>query len=104
MLDNVFSVNIIQSDGNVVIIEEVVAVRIVDRYYNLLIMKDYMPVIGEVRGSVVVMGKNARYAMRNGVAYFINNDNKFTLIIKEDQGRKSGFLPESGLSEQVYGA
>lgn len=92
MLNDVFLVDIIQSDGNAVTIQDAVAVRIVSRYYNLLIMKDYMPIVGEIDGSVAIIGKTSQYAMKSGLAYFINCNNKFTLIIKEDRGGKSGFV------------
>lgn len=92
MPDSVFSVRIIQSDGDAVVINDAMAVRIVSRYYNLLIMRDYMPIIGEIWGSVVVMGRSSRYVMKDGVAYFVNRNNEFTLIIKEDHGVRSGFL------------
>lgn len=80
--NNTFLVNVVQADGERLIFDDVVAVRIISEYYNLLIMKDYMPIIGEITGSVNIIGKTSNYNMDNGVAYFINHNNVFTLIMK----------------------
>ena len=81
--NNIFFVNVVQPNGELLTFDDIVAVRVVDRNYNLLIMKDYMPIIGEVQGSIDIQGKTSNFEMKNGVAYFINHENKFTLIIKE---------------------
>lgn len=89
MQDNTFVANIVQTNGILVTLNDVVAVRVISRYYNLLIMKDYMPVIGEVDGALTVVSKTAKYEMPSGVAYFVNQNNEFTLIIKDDHGGTS---------------
>ena len=42
-----------------------------------------MPIIGEVQGSIDIQGKTSKFEMKSGTAYYINHENKFTLIIKE---------------------
>ena len=37
--------------------DDVKTIRIVSKNYNLLIMKDYMPIIGEIVGSVDIKGE-----------------------------------------------
>ncbi|MCD8046302.1 MAG: hypothetical protein LUE90_06685 [Clostridiales bacterium] len=62
---------------------EVDMVRIKSEKYTLLIMRDYMPVIGEVRGDVdlVIGDETCRFEDIQG--YFTHTDNHFTLLINE---------------------
>ena len=65
--------------------EHVELVRIVSDKYNLLILKDYMPVLGELddaRVEIVTEGQKEVYNNVNG--YFIHADNRFELLITED--------------------
>ena len=34
-------------------------VRILSKKYNLLIMRDYLPIIGEIEGSIEIEGENS---------------------------------------------
>ena len=40
--------------------ENIKTIRIISKDYNLLIMKDYMPIIGEIVGSVDINGENTK--------------------------------------------
>ena len=60
-------------------------IRIKSRKYNLLILKDYMPVLGELENAkveIVTEGRNEIYDNVSG--YFIHADNRFELLITED--------------------
>ena len=46
-------------------------------------MRDYLPVIGEVNGSVEIEGTES-IKLENIKGYYINKNNEFSLIIKED--------------------
>lgn len=82
--DRVFTVNIIKPDGKRIVFDDAVAVRIIDKFYNLLMMKDYMPIIGKVDGDLTVLGTKNSFSMQGGIAYFINHDNFFTVIIDSE--------------------
>lgn len=58
-------------------------VRIKSDKYNLLIMRDYLPIIGEVNGSVEIEGIES-FKIENIKGYYINKNNEFSLIIKEE--------------------
>lgn len=65
--------------------ENVDLIRVKSRRYNLLILKDYMPVLGELddaRVEIVTEGQKEVYNNVNG--YFIHADNRFELLITED--------------------
>ena len=63
---------------------EVKAIRIKSKKYNLLIMKDYLPIIGEIDGSFEIEMENETKLIDPIKAYYVNQNNIFELIIKED--------------------
>lgn len=74
-------VKILNIENNPQIIENVRFVRILSQKYNLLIMRDYLPIIGELDGSIEIVGiETVKYENIKG--YYINRDNEFSLIIK----------------------
>lgn len=63
---------------------EVKAIRVKSKKYNLLIMKDYLPIIGEIDGSFEIEMENETKLIDPIKAYYVNQNNIFELIIKED--------------------
>ena len=59
-------------------------VRIVRRDYNILILKDYMPTIGKVKGSVQIVGKDIMESLDDIEGYYVFRQNQFELLIVED--------------------
>ena len=51
-------------------------IRITSQDYNLLIMEDYLSIIGEIDGSVDISYRDIR-------AFYMNSKNVFNLMIKE---------------------
>ncbi len=62
---------------------DVISVKLVSKDYNLLILKDYIPIIGEVDGSIEVKYQDKQLMFENVFAYYMNQDNVFNLILKE---------------------
>ena len=62
--------------------ENVKFIRIVSKEYNLLIMEDYMPVFGEIDGSLSIKGNDIDLSFNPIQAYYIHRDNEFNLMIK----------------------
>lgn len=59
-------------------------IRIKDKNYNILIMKDYWPVLGEVDGSVQIEAEES--LILNGIKGFYSlSHNVFHLIIREKE-------------------
>ena len=58
-------------------------IRITSKDYNLLIMKDYLPIIGEIEGSVDIKNDVVNESFKNIKAFYMNSDNVFNLMIKE---------------------
>ena len=63
-------------------IENVKIIRIKSDKYNLLIMKDYCPVIGEINGSIAIEADEP-FRMDDVRAFYALSKNVFHLIIKE---------------------
>lgn len=63
--------------------DNVKIVRIVSSDYNLLIMKDYLPIIGEIEGSVDIKSDNEEINLKNIKAFYMNSNNEFNLMIRE---------------------
>ena len=58
-------------------------IRIISKDYNLLIMKDYLPIIGEIEGAVDIKNDEVNLSFKDIKAFYMNSDNIFNLMIKE---------------------
>ena len=63
--------------------EHVKIVRLVSKDYNLLIMQDYLPIIGEIEGSIDIKGEDIDISYPKIEAFYMNSGNVFNLMIKE---------------------
>lgn len=63
------------------VLEQVDLIRIVSSNYNLLILKDYMPVIGEIKGKVEIVSGEKTETYENITGYFMHSHNEFELLI-----------------------
>ena len=57
-------------------------IRIKDKKYNLLVMKDYWPVVGEIDGTISIEA-DKEYSYTDIKGFYILAHNIFHLIIKE---------------------
>lgn len=63
--------------------ENIKIIRIISKDYNLLIMKDYLPIIGEIEGSVDIKNDDINLSFKDIKAFYMNSENVFNLMIKE---------------------
>ncbi len=63
--------------------EDIKIIRIISKDYNLLIMKDYLPIIGEIDGSVDIKNDSIDLSFKEIKAFYMNSENVFNLMIKE---------------------
>ena len=52
--------------------------------YNLMIMKDYMPVIGEIKGDIEIELADETKKLEKIVAFYMHKKNQFNLFVKEE--------------------
>lgn len=69
------------------IYERVKFVRVVSKRYNLLIMADYLPVIGELDGFVFFRDGEREYKREGLKGYFMHKKNQFSLMLKSESGQ-----------------
>ena len=83
MTENGIKVRIFDMENGLKEYEEVKTIRIISKDYNLLIMKDYLSVIGEIVGSVDIKGDNVDLSFKQIKAFYMNSKNVFNLMIEE---------------------
>lgn len=82
-MNNDLCVKILNINSGVQEYTNIKFIRILSDKYNLLIMRNYIPVIGEIKGSVEIQGENT-IKFSNIKGYYMNRNNEFSLIIKEE--------------------
>lgn len=79
------SVKLLNINKGLIEYEDVKFIKIKSKYYNLIIMKDYLPIIGEVDGDVKFELINDTVELNNIKGYFMHKKNQFNLFIKEEE-------------------
>lgn len=62
---------------------DIKSIRLVSKDYNLLIMKDYLSIIGEIIGNVDIIGENTNISFKQIKGFYMNSNNIFNLMIEE---------------------
>ena len=81
--NNGIKVRIFDLTKGLVEYEHVKVVRIISTDYNLLIMQDYLPILGEIDGSVDIKSEDIELNYKHIKAFYMNSGNVFNLMIKE---------------------
>ena len=81
--ENDIVVRLLNIQGDVTEYSDVNFIKIVSDKYNLIIMKDYLPIIGEISGTIEIGRKNENITMENVRGYFMHKHNKFNLFYSE---------------------
>ena len=76
-------VRIFDLDKGLIEYENIKIIRIISKHYNLLIMQDYLPILGEIEGSVDIKNETIELNYKNIKAFYMNSNNVFNLMIKE---------------------
>ena len=62
-------------------LEDVSAIRIKSKDYNLLILKDYIAIMGRITGEFSIEVNDDIIEYKNVDAYYVNSNNEFNFII-----------------------
>ena len=76
------TVNVFELKSGLTVYENVSYVRITSKDYNLLVMLDYMPIIGEIEGRVDIKIPDREVNFENIRASYMNSNNVFNLMIQ----------------------
>lgn len=82
-MGNVINVKVFSLTNGLEVYENIKIIRVKSDDYNLLIMPDYISLLGEVKGSIEFEGENIKKVFDNIDAYYINSKNEFSLVIRE---------------------
>lgn len=80
--DNGILVKVLSMEDELLEYENIEFIRITSKDYNLMIMKDYLPVIGEIKGKVEFQSKEGSVKLENITAYYMHKHNEFNLFVK----------------------
>ena len=64
--------------------DNVSIIKIKSKKYNLSIMEDYLPVIGEINGDAEIISIDNFVKLTNIIGYYMLKHNEFKLFIKEE--------------------
>jgi hypothetical protein len=81
--NNGIKVRIFDLEKGLVEYEHIKVIRIISKNYNLLIMQDYLPIIGEIDGNVDIRSDDIDISFKDIKAFYMNSKNVFNLMIKE---------------------
>ncbi len=73
-------VQLLNIEGDVTQYDDVNFIKIISEKYNLIIMKDYLPIIGEISGKIEIGRSDETIKMENVRGYFMHKHNKFNLF------------------------
>ena len=65
------------------VFEKISIIRVRSKKSKLLIMEDYMPIIGELDGDIDLIGKDVHHSLENIKGFFCHEHNVFFLLLKE---------------------
>lgn len=77
-------VKILNIQKGLTIYDNVSMIKVKSKKYNLSIMEDYLPVIGEIDGDVEIIAINDFVKLTNIIGYYMLKHNEFKLFIKEE--------------------
>ena len=80
----VAQVKVLSMKNGLIEYDDVQFIKIVSKDYNLLIMQDYLPIIGELDGSIDIKGEDINLSFPKIKAFYMNSNNVFNLMVKED--------------------
>lgn len=68
-------------------IEGIRMIRVKSHNHNLLIMEDFMPVIGEICGKIEFIQKDDIITEENIYGFYMHKKNEFSLVIENHEGK-----------------
>lgn len=79
----VIRARVIDEENGLRLITGVSVVRLRSKAYNLLIMEDYLPALGQVDGSVTFLTQDKEYQLDGVKGFYKHQHNEFTLLLEK---------------------
>ena len=77
------TVQLLNIEGDVKQYDDVKFVKIRSKKYNLIIMRDYLPIIGEIQGEIQIGREKETIDMKKVRGYFMHKHNQFNLFYSD---------------------
>ena len=77
------TVQLLNIAGDVKQYDDVKFIKIKSQKYNLIIMRDYLPIIGEIQGEIQIGREKEDINMEKVRGYFMHKHNKFNLFYSD---------------------
>lgn len=78
--DNNIVVQLLNIDSDVIEYTDVKFIKLVSKKYNLIIMRDYLPIIGGIQGTIEIGRENETVKLDKVKGYFMHKHNIFKLF------------------------
>ena len=65
-------------------IDDICIIRINNKKNNLMIMEDYLPIIGKINGNLSFIRKEDHISYENVRGFFVHEHNVFSLLLRKD--------------------
>ena len=79
----VMQVRVFSLKNGLQVYEKVLMIHVKSSKYDLLIMEDYLPIIGEIDGNVIVTWADNEMILTGIKGFFCHEHNSFFLLLKE---------------------
>lgn len=79
------SARIVDDENGLEEYENIRMIRVKSKGYNLLIMEDYMPIIGEITGMVEIIFDSDTIKYENIHGFYMHKKNRFSLMIETEK-------------------
>ena len=83
-----FQVRVFELNHGLTVYDEIKLVRIISKDYNLLVMVDYLPLLGEFDGNIDIKGNNVDISFKNIKGFYMNSNNVFNLMINGEENEQ----------------
>lgn len=78
-----FKVKIFSISKGLEILDNIKLIRIKSKDYNLLLMPGYVSLLGDIEGNIEFESNNNKVTYNDIVAYYVNSNDEFSLLVKE---------------------
>ena len=78
------NVKLLSMKNGLIEYSDVQFIKIKSKNYNLMILKDYLPIIGEINGEVEIEMLKEKIKLDNIIGYYIHRHNQFNLFLKDE--------------------
>ena len=81
--ETAIKVKLLNIDKGLIEYENVTLIRIKSKAYNIIIMKDYVPIIGEIEGDIEIEAEDKVTKLENVIGYYMHRQNQFNLFLEK---------------------